>query len=363
MLNTVSDTSRTEKYYRDHPAEAFEQGFVGSGKVRRHGKHYYHRAYFFAPSATSMIIRLLTKYFSALDTQQNIPANYCYRNTKWEFAETAIGIFDDIRKRISVGEHLEVSSDYICPIPWAVIGPGKGRYGQNNFPNGLQDIFNHYTPFMEKGGFNCVSIDRPRRIWNGVDKLQTLINIYHQRSANFIFTCSILFLFDLVLHGGSDCKDFRSAFTNDNRIGVVEDMDSWANARESVFGIDDKNIDVYTGQTGWLRYRKSQRNARRQCHNLSNSYSRNNMRLYESHWEVVVEDVNTDSGDVLLYGEKVREHRSIKSNEVIKPYYTTHQSGVPKEDIEEPKNPYQDWSNKEMNGEDYAEVIREMFRL
>ncbi len=365
MLNLASAPSRTEKYYHNHPAEAFEEGFIGKGKVRRHGEHYYHRSHFFLPAATSIIIRLLRRYFNVLDSEQDVPPDHRYRQTKWEFAETAIGIFDDIRRQITMGEHLEGGSDYFCPIPWVVVGPGNGRYGRNNFPNGLREIFDYYAPFMEQGGFNCVSIDRPECILKGRDKLQILCDIY-RHSANFILTCAILFLFDLIIHGGPDCLDFQSAFTNDNRISIPEDTEAWVIARQAIFGLEDRDINVYTGQTGWLQNRKSQRIVRQQHHNnLSQLHYRNNVRLYSSHWEVIVEDVDTESGDALLSGETVREYRSLKPKPTTKPYYTTPQSGIPEEDedIEEPKNPYQDLPKKEMTGMEYGDAIRKMYHL
>ncbi len=363
MLSPASAPSRTEKYYHKHPDEAFAEGFVGQGKMRRHGDHYYRRSHFFLPAKASGIIKFLKKYFSALDGEQNnVPNKYRYRQAKWEFAETAISIFDDIRRHISLGQQLVGGSDYFCGVPWVIVGPTMDRLCRHNFSGGVRDIFDHYAPFMQQGGFNCVSIDRPKHISEGTDKLRFLHNIYHT-STNFILTCAILFLFDLVIHGGPDCVDFRSAFTNDSRIGIGEDIAAWTIARQAVLGSDDKDIDVFTGQTGWLYNRKS--GVRQRYHNLPQPHYRNNGHSFATYWEVTAKDVEIESGDILLSGEKVREYRSIKSRPAIRPYLITPQSDMPEEeeDIEEPMNPYQNWQGGEITGMEYGAAIAEMYHL
>jgi len=309
MLVPYKSEPEEVNYYKQ-PALAFRTGYVARIGKRRHGHAYYWRYHFFLPRTTAPVLRLLKRYFYHLDTEQKIPPEHRRRQTKWECFETAIDVLHEVRKASMGGissTPLQMGSDYLCPLPWAVIGykAREARSSQHYFTS-VTDVFERYDSLMWAGGYNTVAVDRPLGHEKGIDKLRVLLNTY-QQTANYVLATALFLLHDLVLNGGPDCSDFIQAFSNDRRGAI--DEDAWTIARQAVIGCERKNIDVFTGQLGTLRSRKSGRTNR--SYKIPQRYSTNSWsaEVRRAYWEVTLVEKNYKKGDPLTSGEKIARHK------------------------------------------------------
>lgn len=366
LLPPKQSVDRTPEYYENHVAAAFRDGFYQRLKVKRHMTTKYDRYHYYLPAKLSPVIRFLKRYFATLDAEYGgLDEEHRYRQTPFEFSETAIRLLDKVRMRISVNQPIYVGTSYFGPpISWGLFGNNvEGRSARKQFLS-LKEVLDYYSGRIQGRGFNAIKIDRPHKMAQIDDKL-LMLSQRHDRSANLMLACGLCLLYDLIIHCGPDCDEFHEVFTNDRRL-TNKPQDAWVIARQSVIspGCVDLGEILVRGRGGPLITTQSypggiQADNYKKRNNNFCRWPRHASRV-PSYFEVEISDVFAESHADLVSGENVALYEDLLPR---KPKIVNNKPPEkPKEDDWQRRhgNPYGYFPNGSPSGDGYQITLEDV---
>lgn len=223
----MSATRAIRQFYRN-PENAFKDGFHLRRKSKRVNDGLYWKYHYFLPASIMPVINFLKGYFEIIDSICDVPVVHRFRNSKMEYAMTAVDVLYEIRNRLAVNDEIVLGSEFINPCAWAVIGHNRrGRLARKEFRS-LKQIFKHYEQQVTGcRGYNCAVI--LHRQDETVNRL-ALMAEKERKSVNLILAVALLLLHDIIKNCGPDCNELKRVFTNDRRASPPETITGWAQA-------------------------------------------------------------------------------------------------------------------------------------
>lgn len=212
------------KFYERNRKKAYFGNVWKPVKERRFGPEYYDLYHFFMPERTFWQVRLLKKYFYALDALTSADAvENRFRKTPIEIFDTAIDVLDLMRQSTWTYTSHYLGSDHISPLAWACIGHDRDKRitCRHHFQT-FFDLCKFYDKELAaEKQFNILRVYRKQS--NTYDKLTTFATSCDV-SYNRILAVAIAFLFDLIISNGPDSECYTHLYTN-NR--AVADIETW----------------------------------------------------------------------------------------------------------------------------------------
>ena len=232
---------RPNIYYENHPRAAFAQDFVQQfDHVTELSNVKYSGYGVFIPTRIIPMVKRVRRYFEELDKYPE-EASRRRRKNPLEYIETAVNMLYRAHN-LCAHQAIPIGSQHLSPLAWAVIGPNiEGMFARNYFDN-IESLYAHYDNWM-----NGSCKKQLAYFTNGFERVTELSRFYTW-SRNRVIAVALVFLHDLIQHGGPDCDHFYDLYTNDQRCCSVSGcLPDWQRARAKVF-VGDKMVTPLPGR-------------------------------------------------------------------------------------------------------------------
>jgi len=226
----------SEQFYRKCPEKAFLEGYVSSYGWKRIEDTHYLKYHYYMPARMSSVVRHLQKYFESIrrTTLEADPVqrpSTQIRRSKWDFADTAIKTFMQIRRRIRRNDPIIAGSQEISPCPWAIFGKLTDERLAKHVFEDMESILSYYTRFLLSKGFNTVKVYHSSK--RDAGRIRIISKTFSE-STNVVLAVALLLLYDIIRNCGPDSCEFLDLWTNEKYHRYGDAFHIWRAARNNL---------------------------------------------------------------------------------------------------------------------------------